>query len=235
MLAAGALAVGAGAALLAIFADPVPPERVREHQESNFRWALMGGISFFPLFNWLAWVLAALEDEANARLYYWFAGLYALPLLVNGFDQDAFSIALLLTGAVHVQAARIAATEPELQAKIARALSPLSVVKTVARAAAALFRALLPGPAPPRGTGAGSGGSLPAADGGREWGARVAGGAEKTRSEELQAALLEQELRDFDERLRERDAGRRGGGGGGGGGGGRSGGAAGAGGGDDGW
>ena len=54
-------------------------------------------------------MLAALEDEANARAYYWFAALYALPLLTNGFDQDAFSIALLLTGAVHVQVGPAAA------------------------------------------------------------------------------------------------------------------------------
>lgn len=51
-----------------------------------------------------AWVFAALDDEdGKARLYYWFAALYALPLLRSGFDFDWFTIAMLVTGIAHVQ------------------------------------------------------------------------------------------------------------------------------------
>jgi hypothetical protein len=50
-----------------------------------------------------SWVLAALEDEERARVYYAFAALYAVPLLHSGFDIDGFSITMLAVGAAHVQ------------------------------------------------------------------------------------------------------------------------------------
>lgn len=50
-----------------------------------------------------AWVFAALEDEENARTYYYLAALYALPLLRSGFDFDWFTITMLLAGVAHVQ------------------------------------------------------------------------------------------------------------------------------------
>ena len=52
-----------------------------------------------------AWVFVAQEDSERAREYYTFALLYALPLLTNGFHQDAFSIAAVLACAAHVQVA----------------------------------------------------------------------------------------------------------------------------------
>jgi hypothetical protein len=48
-----------------------------------------------------AWVFQALESDN--RIYYGYAALYALPLFRNGFDQDWFSITLLLACVVHVQ------------------------------------------------------------------------------------------------------------------------------------
>jgi hypothetical protein len=338
LLTAGAVAVAAGAALLAVFADPAPPARLKEQQENGFRWGIMGAISCLPLFNWMVsargrvgggcgeqgtqrswwrwrreqrgaagraaavprmqgeapgrphgwralrgatptppppppgappqgWVFAALEDQERARTYYWFAALYALPLLHSGLEFDRFSLAMLLTGAAHMQvrqataargpgarttgraarsalwqrgpppphaprsrlalpaprpptpspappltptpkpaqAERIAATEPDLQAKIAGALRPLSIVRTVARAARALLSALLPAPRP----------QLPGG-GGRAWAERVGpDGIQKTKSDELAEALTRQELEDFDRRMRERELSQRRGGGGG--------------------
>ena len=49
-----------------------------------------------------AWIFAAVDSD-NPRLYYWFAALYALPLLRNGFDFDWFTWAMLGAGVVHVQ------------------------------------------------------------------------------------------------------------------------------------
>jgi hypothetical protein len=48
----GALTVGVGATLLAIFADRRPAAQL-EQQEGSFKWGLMGGLSVFPLFNWM--------------------------------------------------------------------------------------------------------------------------------------------------------------------------------------
>lgn len=378
IITSGAIAVGVGAALLAVFADRLPPAKLKEQQDGSFRWGIMGAVSCLPLFNWLvrgrcegaeelgphgasreapgaraagrrgrlaaaragrkwsaawmraalrgralaaeykvftttkagreafspsaipcpfppgprphppkpapthlrpptrhhtrrgpqAWVFAALEDEERARLYYWFAALYALPLLRNGFDFDGFSVAMLLVGVAHVQvggclgaklakrcclrtlrskqpallssrrrrapraadtplpgpsapppqAERIANTEPESQAAVARALSPLSVLKTAARAARAAAGALFGGAPSSRGAG-----RLPAGGAGaRGWGERVQGEQEgevefekkfeKTRSQELEEKYRADELADFDRRLRERDAeARRGG------------------------
>ena len=41
-------------------------------------------------------------------MYYWFAALYALPLLHSGLEFDRFSLAMLLTGAAHMQVQRAA-------------------------------------------------------------------------------------------------------------------------------
>ena len=160
-------------------------------------------------------MLAALEDEARAPSYYAFAALYALPLVRSGLEVDGFALALLLVGAAHVQAERVAATEPETQAAAARVLSPLGAVKAGAGAARAFAAAFLPQrrAAPSQ---------LPAAGGGEAGGRR--GAAEfgipappRTRSDELAERLREEELADFDRRMRDREAARRRGGGGGGG------------------
>jgi len=144
--------------MFAILPDPEPtiqPEGKRDDAD-NFRWGLMGFISAFPLFNWLAWIFAAVDSD-NPRLYYWFAALYALPLLRNGFDFDWFTWAMLGAGVVHVQAARIAATEPEVRASIANQLKPLNLVKTTAKAASAAAKvAFGVGQQPPPAAAAGS-------------------------------------------------------------------------------
>lgn len=56
-----------------------------------------------------AWVFAAIasEDQRAARKYYAIALLYAWPTLLRGLDLDAFSIACLLAGILHVQVSHI--------------------------------------------------------------------------------------------------------------------------------
>jgi hypothetical protein len=60
-----------------------------------------------------AWVFGALDvtGETNPRapLYYLYAAVYGLPLVRNGFDQDSFSVGLLLLGALHLQVGAAAA------------------------------------------------------------------------------------------------------------------------------
>lgn len=51
-----------------------------------------------------AWIFAALEDEELRQVYYLFAALYGLPMLSRGFSQDAFSIATVILGLLHIQA-----------------------------------------------------------------------------------------------------------------------------------
>ncbi|KXZ44746.1 hypothetical protein GPECTOR_63g70 [Gonium pectorale] len=82
--------------------------------DDNFVWGLMGFISCLPLFNWLAWVLAAISDEDRAPLYGIYAALYGSPLLLRGLDwQDPWVLLMLGLCVAHVQAERISATEPE--------------------------------------------------------------------------------------------------------------------------
>ncbi|KAK9793713.1 hypothetical protein WJX73_005632 [Symbiochloris irregularis] len=89
-----------------------------EDEESRgVQWGVMSVISFLPLFDWLAWVFAAQEDPERGQEYYTFAFLYALPILTNGLQQDAFTIAAVLACAAHVQVERIVQTEPELITK----------------------------------------------------------------------------------------------------------------------
>eukprot|EP00878_Enallax_costatus_P009197 GHUV01009615.1.p1 GENE.GHUV01009615.1~~GHUV01009615.1.p1 ORF type:complete len:265 (+),score=68.25 GHUV01009615.1:154-948(+) len=133
----GAVSLSLGATLYTVFynrrsAAAKLPEKpaVAALPDDNFTWAVMGVVSCIPLFNFMAWVLGALQSD-NPRPYYWAAALYALPLLRNGFDQDWFSISLLLLGAAHVQALRVAATEPETQVKLQQQLKPLAVLQTV--------------------------------------------------------------------------------------------------------
>jgi hypothetical protein len=128
------------------------------------------------------------------------------------------------------QATRIAATEPELQASIAKALTPLGFVKTVARALRSLGNTFIPqrissgassggggvgAAAAARGSGRRRGGQqLPAGDGRQEWGARVGEGegegpVQRSREEEIEGFLRDEEFRDFDRRLRAREGRRR--------------------------
>lgn len=78
----------------------------------GIKWGVMSVVSFIPLFNWTAWVFAAIDDETQAAKYYAFAAVYALPLIRNGFQFDSFLAAAVLMCAAHVQLERIANTEP---------------------------------------------------------------------------------------------------------------------------
>lgn len=49
----GALTIGVGATLLAIFADRLPVAKIKDQQEASFKWGVMGAISCLPLFNWM--------------------------------------------------------------------------------------------------------------------------------------------------------------------------------------
>lgn len=134
----GVLSLSVGATIYTIFnyqpSKSGPKTASLTHPDDNFTWGVMGAVSCIPLFNYTAWVLGALQSE-TPRPYYWAAALYALPLLRNGLDQDWFSWTLLLLGVAHVQALRIASTEPKLQAKLQQQLKPLSLVANLAGAA----------------------------------------------------------------------------------------------------
>ncbi|KAA6426412.1 MAG: hypothetical protein FRX49_03523, partial [Trebouxia sp. A1-2] len=78
----------------------------------GIKWGVMSVVSFIPLFNWTAWVFAAIDDETQAAKYYAFAAVYALPLIRNGFQFDSFLAVAVLLCAAHVQLERIANTEP---------------------------------------------------------------------------------------------------------------------------
>ncbi|KAF6259889.1 hypothetical protein COO60DRAFT_1700630 [Scenedesmus sp. NREL 46B-D3] len=134
----GALSLSVGATIYTLFNHQPhrsgPKQVALTNPDDNFTWGVMGAVSCIPLFNYTAWVLGALQSEAP-RPYYWAAALYTLPLLRNGLEQDWFSWTLLLLGVVHVQALRVASTEPELQAKLQQQLKPLSLAAAVAGAA----------------------------------------------------------------------------------------------------
>ncbi|GLC40277.1 hypothetical protein PLESTB_001599700 [Pleodorina starrii] len=99
-------------------------------EDDNFVWGLMGFISFLPLFDWLAWVLAALSDEDRATLYGIYAALYGSPLLLRGLNwQDPWVLFMLVLCVVHVQAERIAQTEPE----VLRSIRPVGAVGAALR------------------------------------------------------------------------------------------------------
>mmetsp|Transcript_36413 Transcript_36413/g.81030 ORF Transcript_36413/g.81030 Transcript_36413/m.81030 type:complete len:312 (-) Transcript_36413:698-1633(-) len=99
-----------------------PP--VKAPIEENFEWAVAGVVSCIPLFNWLTWVLPALQDDSRAALYYSYAALYIVPLLRSGFDFDTHTLLMLFLCAVHVQMERIARTEPE----VLQSMRPLALV-----------------------------------------------------------------------------------------------------------
>ncbi|KAF5838290.1 hypothetical protein DUNSADRAFT_3086, partial [Dunaliella salina] len=60
-----------------------------------------------------AWILPALTNPERSSLYWAFSLLYCVPLLRNGFDIDGYVLAMLVLGILHVQAERIALTEPD--------------------------------------------------------------------------------------------------------------------------
>ncbi|GLI59580.1 hypothetical protein VaNZ11_001505 [Volvox africanus] len=100
--------------------------------DDNFVWGLMGFISILPLFDWLAWVLAAISDEDRAALYGIYAALYGSPLLLRGLNwQDPWVLFMVALCVVHVQVERIAQTEPETL----RSIRPVAAVGAALRGA----------------------------------------------------------------------------------------------------
>jgi len=73
----------------------------------------MGVISCIPLVNWTAWILPALANPERSSIYWVYSLLYCVPLLRNGFDIDGYVLTMLVLGILHVQAERIALTEPD--------------------------------------------------------------------------------------------------------------------------
>ncbi|KAG2454832.1 hypothetical protein HYH02_000664 [Chlamydomonas schloesseri] len=100
--------------------------------EDNFVWGLMGFISCLPLFGWLSWALAAISDEDRAALYTLYAALYGSPLLLRGLDwNDPWALTMLALCVAHVQAERIAQTEPQTL----RAIQPVAALGRLVRGA----------------------------------------------------------------------------------------------------
>ncbi|KAG2440078.1 hypothetical protein HXX76_004192 [Chlamydomonas incerta] len=100
--------------------------------DDNFVWGLMGFISCLPLFGWLSWALAAISDEDRAALYTLYAVLYGSPLLLRGLDwSDPWALTMLALCVAHVQAERIAQTEPQTL----RAIQPVAAVGRLLRGA----------------------------------------------------------------------------------------------------
>lgn len=64
------------------------------------------------------WAGLAAGEDRDPRAYYALAALYALPLARSGLEVDGFALALLVLGALHLQAERIAQTEPEAMAEL---------------------------------------------------------------------------------------------------------------------
>ncbi|PNW84551.1 hypothetical protein CHLRE_03g148350v5 [Chlamydomonas reinhardtii] len=110
--------------------------------EDNFVWGLMGFISCLPLFGWLSWALAAISDEDRAALYGLYAVLYGSPLLLRGLEwNDPWAITMLVLCVAHVQAERIAQTEPQTL----RAIQPVAAVARLLRGAVGGTGSLLSG------------------------------------------------------------------------------------------
>ncbi|KAG2495328.1 hypothetical protein HYH03_006598 [Edaphochlamys debaryana] len=121
---------------------PAPARSPASGGDDNFVWGLMGFITFLPLFNWMSWVLAALSDEDRAVLYGTYAALYGTPLLLRGLDwQDPWVLFMLALCAVHVQAERIAQTEPETL----RSVRPVGLLGAALRGAVGGTGAFLSG------------------------------------------------------------------------------------------
>lgn len=104
----GASAVGIFVSYMTCYFTPDPDDNT-----SDFGWGISGFITFLPLFNWLAWILPALQSN-RSLVYYTYAAVYAYPLLRNGFDQDWYSTLMFAACIVHLQVERLARTEPEV-------------------------------------------------------------------------------------------------------------------------
>lgn len=75
-------------------------------------------VNFLPQ-AWLwAGLQAAEEGDRDPRVYYLYSFMYALPAVRNGFEQDWFSVSMLVLCVLHVQAERIARTEPEAMTEL---------------------------------------------------------------------------------------------------------------------
>ncbi|GIL58732.1 hypothetical protein Vafri_13734 [Volvox africanus] len=110
--------------------------------DDNFVWGLMGFISILPLFDWLAWVLAAISDEDRAALYGIYAALYGSPLLLRGLNwQDPWVLFMVALCVIHVQVERISQTEPETL----RSIRPVVAVGAALRGAVRGTGSLLSG------------------------------------------------------------------------------------------
>ncbi|KAK9868802.1 hypothetical protein WJX84_000937 [Apatococcus fuscideae] len=87
------------------------PATADQDEGDGVKFGVMTVVGAIPLVNWSAWIFSALEDEELSQVYYLFAALYSLPMLNRGFSQDAFSIATLVLGLLHIQVERFSRTE----------------------------------------------------------------------------------------------------------------------------
>lgn len=85
-------------------------------EDSNeFIWSVSTVTSLIPVFNWLTWILPALESKQPAR-FYLFAAIYAIPVFVRGLptgEVEPTTIALYILCALHLQVELAAATNPQ--------------------------------------------------------------------------------------------------------------------------
>lgn len=113
VLTISSLGTSAAAIVLSYLSCYIVPDASDETNGTDFAWGISGFISFLPFFNWLAWILPALQSNRSV-IYYSYAALYFYPLARNGFDLDWYSLVMLLACITHVQVERIARTEPEV-------------------------------------------------------------------------------------------------------------------------
>ncbi|KAJ9515695.1 hypothetical protein QJQ45_002676 [Haematococcus lacustris] len=128
LMAATLLASGVSIVSLALRFEPLPDAEAADGSS----YAVMGVVSCIPLVSWTAWLLPCILEPARSRLYLTWAALYAAPFLRDGFDLTGYSMAMLALGALHIQVARLAATEPAILKRLVGGLqlpSPASAAE----------------------------------------------------------------------------------------------------------